>query len=254
MTSRAQVPARFALPAPRSIAALIALASLAAFGNAPLGAQSVRGTVVDAGNDRPVGGALVRVRTEGGEAVAATAADADGRFELPAVSDGVYRIDAEALGYRSYTSEPLRLGDAGPLEVRIPLAAAPVPIEGVEVTSEVVNRRIRDAVGMSPGLLRLRPIRSSVVLRHAEMGHTLADVVQYAAYPNMEVLRTRDGPCFRFRGRGCLPVYLDGARLSRSWGTVLPLDMISTVVVVLPTETVAFPEGAVHVLTYGFMR
>ncbi len=221
---------------------------------APATGQSVLGTVVDGQTGRPVGAALLTLRSGDDAAVAATVGDAQGRFQLPDADPGTYRLHVEALGYEAFRSDPVRVAAGEPVEVTLRLTAAPIPIRGVEVSNDVVNRRIRDFVGMSPGLLRLRPIRANTISDQAAMGRSLSDVIERAAFPNLEVLRTRDGPCYRFRGRGCLPIYLDGARLNRSWGSVLPLEMVHTVVVVLPTETVAFPEGAVHVLTRGVMR
>ena len=34
----------------------------------------------------------------------------------------------------------------------------------------------------------------------------------------------------------------------------IPLEMLDTIVVLLPSESVAYPSGAVHLFSAGFMR
>ena len=85
-------------------------------------------------------------------------------------------------------------------------------------------------------------------------GGGLPEMIRALQIPNMQVLRTSDGPCYQHRGRGCLPVYLDGTRLSRSSPGGMPLEMIGTVVILLPNEVIAYPAGAVHLYTVGFIR
>lgn len=72
--------------------------------------------------------------------------------------------------------------------------------------------------------------------------------------PNLQVTGSRQTPCFQFRNRGCLPVYLDGARLTRFSTRDVPLEMLGTAIVLLPNETAAYPAGGVHLFSVGFLR
>ena len=76
---------------------LLCVALLAA---GPLGAQTVRGTLVDEA-ERPVSGALVVLVYTGGEVSGGTMTDARGRFTLVAALPGRYTVRAERTGYRT---------------------------------------------------------------------------------------------------------------------------------------------------------
>lgn len=218
-------------------------------------AQTIEGRVDDAGNGRPVANALLRLVDGSGDALVATAADSVGRYRLTAPGPGRYRIEAEQLGYEAYRSGPVDVQDASEVRrVDVTLQPSPIPIGGMEVSTDVVNRRLRQVLGISPGQLRIRPIRSGTIRDHAERGDDLSEMMIWQRIPNLQVLRTREGPCYQFRGRGCLPVYLDGARVNRSSISMLPLEILSTVVVLLPNEVIAYPSGAVHLYSIGFMR
>lgn len=232
----------------------VGLGALAIPGGALVG-QTVEGRVVDATTGAPVPVALVTLVDASGRGRGATAADSAGAYRLPVPGPGSYVLRAEALGYERYESDSFSVeATDGVLPMDLPLRAVPLPIRGVEVSADQVNRRLRDFLGMSPGLLRVRPIASSTIERHAQRGETMSEMIRWLQIPNLQVISTRQGPCYQHRGRGCLPIYLDGARLSRSSPYALPLEMMSTVVIVLPNETVAWPEGAVHVFSIGFMR
>ena len=218
-------------------------------------AQAVRGRIVDAENDRPVADAVVRLLSPAGEAVRAAAADSTGLYLIAVPEPGVWRLRAEAMAYEPAQSSPFEVragSDTVALDLRV--LPRPIPLPGVEVSTDQMNRRLRQFLGMSPGQLRIRPIRTSVLEAHASRGGGLTDVMRESNIPNLQILRTRDGPCYQFRGRGCLALYLDGARLSRRSATDLPLEMLATVLVLLPNESIAYPEGAVHLFTRGFMR
>ena len=218
-------------------------------------AQAVRGHIVDTGNDRPVADAIVRLLDPAGEVVRAAAADSLGRYLVIVPEPGVWRLRVEAMAYEPKVTSPFQVGtDADTVSVDLRVTPRPIPIAGLEVSSDQLNRRIRQFLGMSPGQLRIRPIRTSVLERHASRGGDLTDVMEGANIPNLQVVRTREGPCYQFRGRGCLALYLDGARLSRRSTAELPLEMLATVVMLLPNESAGYPEGAVHLLTRGFMR
>lgn len=117
-----------------------------------------------------------------------------------------------------------------------------------------MNRRLREFLGISVGQLRVRPIRAADIQQHWSRGNSLTEMVRFRQIPSLQVFGTREGPCYQFRGRGCLVVYLDGTPLRRTPDSMLPLEMLSAVVVLLPNEVIAYPQGAVHLFTTGFMR
>ncbi len=223
--------------------------------SAPVAGQAVEGRVWDARSDRPVPNVLLRLVDEAGANRSATAADSAGRFRLPAPGPGTFRIRAEQLGYQPYEGPRIDVADSSEVRrVEVVLRPAPIELRGLEVSAEQVDSRVRGMLGINPSRLRVRPIRSATIQDYAMRGSSLPDLIRGQQIPSMEILRTRDGPCYQHRGRGCLPVYLDGTRLSRSSPIGVSLDMIGTVVIVLPNEVIAHPEGAVHLYSVGFLR
>ena len=72
----------------------------------PLGAQTVRGHVVDPVLGVPVGGALVELLNgDTGRVVAAAISDEDGNYELSATSTGRYFVTARRIGHDSVQSD-----------------------------------------------------------------------------------------------------------------------------------------------------
>lgn len=217
--------------------------------------QTVQGRVFDFVNDQRIGNALLRLVDQSGQVRTVLATDTTGGYALGVPEPGAYRVRAERPGYEPFESEPFEVQTTTEvLIVDVPMTPRPIPVRGVEVTTDVVNRRIRTFLGASPAQPRIRPIRAATIRDHATRGSTLSEMIRWQQIPNLQVLATRDGPCYQFRGRGCLPVYLDGARLGRAPNALLPLEMLSAVVVLLPNELIAYPSGAVHLFTTGFMR
>lgn len=229
-------------------------AALLALGPVAGGAQSVEGRLRDAQTGVPIPHAVIRLVDVEGEGRAASAADSLGRYRVVAPEPGVYRIRAEQLGYQALETAPFELVDSmATRTLDMTLSASPIPVRGVDVTTDAVNRRIRQTLGISPELLRVRPLRSPTIRDHVRRGNGLSEMMSLQQIPNFRVLRSRQGPCYQFRASGCLPVFLDGARLNRASVPMLPLEMVSTVVILLPNEVIAYPSGAVHLFSVGFM-
>lgn len=234
--------------------ALLLLAALGAT-SPGLHAQTVQGRISDIQNGQPIAGARVRLIDRDSEARATTSSDRTGRFTLSVPGEGVYRVRVEQLGYATLESEPFEArGSAGMVTLDLSMQPAPLAIEGVEVSADVVNRRIRQFLGTSPSLLRVRPIPLETIRRNAMQGGGVSEMMERQSIAGLQVRRSRQGPCYQMRGRGCLPVFLDGARLSAQSVMDIPLEMLGSVVVLLPNELVSYPDGAVHLLTGGFMR
>lgn len=240
-----------------SVPVLLALASVIVPVHAF--AQTFEGRVVDERDDRPVSAALIRLVDAGGTAGGVAIADTDGFYRLTAPGPGVYRLEAARLGFQNFET-PLLEGSAdGVYRIDLLLTAAPVELPGFTVetnrlSDEVADQSIRLMTGMSPASLRYAPIRASEIQRHIEMGRNLEGALRWSHASSLIVSYTTEGPCFSTRARGCLPVYLNGLQLNRDFMVDLPLDMVSTIVVLTPGETIAYSAGAILLYTEAWLR
>lgn len=217
--------------------------------------QAVEGRVLDEEDERPVPTALVRLVDESGADVAVTTADSAGRYRVEAEDPGVYRLLAERIGYETMETPLLEMERTdGTYPVDLLLRPAPIPIEGLQVTDRELDRRMRLVVGRSPRTLRWGMIGRQELLNHVERTHDLTDLMRWGNHPGIEVLETDDGPCYQVRRYGCLPAYLDGFPLTRKTFDLVPLDMLHTVVLVAPNESVTYPGGAVLMFTEAWLR
>jgi hypothetical protein len=113
------------------IAAVLLLAALAAA--LPAGAQTVRGTVVDAATEAPVAGAVVTV-LEGNRRVGRVRTADDGSFEIALRRAATVVVHGERLGYRAAASEPVEVALRETVELRLPLSEGTVALQPVTVT------------------------------------------------------------------------------------------------------------------------
>lgn len=237
---------------------LLCLALTVAAPSVAAAAQTLEGRVVDEEDDRPVASALVRLVDDGGEQRAVTVADSSGLYRIVAPGPGVYRIEAARIGYEDLQTPLLEARDAvGVYPLDLLLRRAPVPITGIEITAEQLERQLRLMIGISPRALRWDPIHREELIGHVERAHDLSAMIRWTNYPGIEVrqpLTPLDGPCYRVRRSGCLPVYLNGAPLYRQQADLVPLTMLEAVVVISPNETIRYPDGAVLMYTPAWVR
>lgn len=100
-------------------------------------AQTVSGRVLEVRSGRAVADAIVRLVDRAGAPRAVAVADAEGRYELTAPEPGGYRVRAEQLGYEIATSRSVELlAGADPVTVDVTMTPAPLPIEGIEVSTD----------------------------------------------------------------------------------------------------------------------
>lgn len=100
----------------------------------PAGAQTVRGSVVEEGTGRPVGGALVVLVAGGGNA-AVGLTDAAGGFALAAPAPGRYTLRVERIGHRAASAE-VEAQAGATVEVRITLAPEAFVLPPLRVTAD----------------------------------------------------------------------------------------------------------------------
>lgn len=219
------------------------------------GAQVFQGRVLDAEDDAPVAVALVRLLDVAGQDVAVALADSLGRYRLEAPEPGTYRLVAERIGYA--------LSDTPLLEVANPEGVYPVdlsarrvalPIAGIEVTVQrqrELERAINLVVGTNPRSLRTPPIPRRVIEDHLAKSHDLSDIVRWSDAPIVVRGFGRDR-CFQYR-RSCMSVYLNGVRLNPDFYDTLPLEMVETIVVVGPGESLHYGSSLL-IYTAGWLR
>ncbi len=107
--------------------------TLCVSGAAGLGAQVVRGTVVEEESRRRVAGALVQLLGAGDSIRASAVTGENARFALSQVSPGTYRLRMLRIGYRAWTSEPITLAAGQVVDDTIAIPAVPVVLDEITV-------------------------------------------------------------------------------------------------------------------------
>lgn len=100
----------------------------------PLGAQTIRGVLVD-DRDAPVPGALMVLVYPGGVSRAGAITDAQGRFRLVAALPGRYTVRAERTGYRTVEAQ-VELGAGQTADVRLVTGIQAFVLPAVEAVGE----------------------------------------------------------------------------------------------------------------------
>lgn len=238
------------------IAALAVLLTSLVPGPAP--GQVLEGHVLDESDDEPVTSAYIRLTRGDGTPAAVAFTDSAGGYRLAVPSPGEYKIEVQSLGYQRFESALLAIQDPErtyPLD--LVLTPQAIPVEGITVEAErlaEVKRTIRTTIGMDPASLRMPLIPPSEIRRHAEMGHDVADVIQWAQAPMIEINEDGGGVCFLHRLGRCLPVYLDGARIHSESIGVISLEMIEAALILDDNETIQYPDGAILLFSRGWVR
>ena len=201
---------------------------LSLLASASLGAQSVRGVVVDDSTKLPVDGAVVTLREADGGAIARTTrTDSVGGFIIHAARPGSYRVHAARIGYRPLTSEVVKLGLGQLVVMRLrmtTIAQQLIPVRIVE------RRSLKAAELMSATGFDLRESKGLGLFlngeRLAAMGHDggreiLATQLQPTIYVRNdpvlgEVIRMREG-----LGECAPEIFLDGRLLATAPDAVI---------------------------------
>ena len=138
---------------------------LAVLSSAPLAAQEIRGVVRDV-EGRPL--AQAQVLALPGARSALT--DAEGRFRLPGIAAGRYRVEVSLIGYAP-VSLAVDVGGGGlePLELR--LKATPLTLGGIEVTAS--------GTGRVPAAVMQATSQLSGKALDRELSGTLAQTLRY---------------------------------------------------------------------------
>jgi len=149
----------------RTLSGLSAALALVA---APLGAQTVRGVLVDEAA-RPVPGALVVLVDSGGVGSGGAVTDAQGRFTLAAAAAGRYNVRAERTGYRT-AEAGVELAAGQTVEVRLTTGVRAFVLPTVDVVGQS-RCTVRPGRGMAAYALwdeARKALASTAVLQDAE--------------------------------------------------------------------------------------
>ncbi|CAA9309311.1 MAG: hypothetical protein AVDCRST_MAG68-1178, partial [uncultured Gemmatimonadetes bacterium] len=119
----------------------------------PLGAQAVRGVVVEQSGTTPVAGALVSLVDAAGKVRAEVLTDAAGRYLLRAPSAGTYRLRTDRVGYRSATASAVELADGATVERTLRASAEHVQLEALVATAERRRCTVRPTEGAETATL-----------------------------------------------------------------------------------------------------
>ena len=120
---------------------ILAAAALAAVAPNAVRAQSVRGRVVEAGTGAALTGVQVRLLPEAtGVAAPQTVTDSAGAFYL-AAPPGLYRVQAERLGFAAVVTDTLRLAGREAVDVVLRMAVQAVVLEPMVIVARVPDAR-----------------------------------------------------------------------------------------------------------------
>lgn len=221
-------------------------------------AQTLRGRVLEAGTDRPVPRAVVRLLDDVRQPVALALSDSTGFYLVTLPAPGRYALSVEAFGFAPFESDLILVADTGLHLVDLEVEPAPLEIAGLEVSAErrsEIEQGLKLVLGVSgTGVLRTPPILRDRIQWHVDRGHGLVDLVRREGPPSLTVRHTSDGVCIQLRGRGCLPAYLNGMRVPRGMADGLPLDLAEVVVVLHAGESPQYAAGAVLLYTRGWVN
>ncbi|HEX2206941.1 MAG TPA: carboxypeptidase-like regulatory domain-containing protein [Longimicrobium sp.] len=141
---------------------------VALFAAGPLGAQTVRGVLVDEAA-RPVPSAIVALVYPGGSVSRGTMTNAQGRFTLVAALPGRYTVRAERTGYRT-AEVVVNLGAGETVDVRLATAIQAFVLPTVDVVGES-RCTVRPGRGMAAYTLweeARKALNSAAYLQDAE--------------------------------------------------------------------------------------
>jgi hypothetical protein len=114
----------------------IAIAVLALLGAAPVGAQTIRGTVIEETSKLPIQSVLITlVDASGADLLPGVRTDSMGTFIIHANQAGTWRVKGMRLGYRPMTSEPVSLAVGALAVVRLrmtTIAQQLLPVQVIE--------------------------------------------------------------------------------------------------------------------------
>jgi hypothetical protein len=197
-----------------------------------LPAQQVSGVALEAGSNRPLPFVEVAVM-DGKKQVAAAVSDAAGRFVVPLMHSGTFKVRARLLGYRAFTSDNIAVAANEDVRTELVLAVDAIPIEPLRVTARA---QMESAYLASMGYYDRQRAGLGHFVSRAQIEKrnpaVLSEVL--SSVPGVKLTRADRGAQKRSeitftRGmssmRQCMPaIFIDGA-LMRSGGNLRPNEL-----------------------------
>ena len=139
----------------------------------------LRGRVLDATTEEPVSAATISIIGGDDVALVTSSTGARGRFSLPVLDSGTFRVRAGQLGYRTAVSDPVRLSPRDTVEIDLWLTPAPVLLDSILVSVRRAGRSLRAGEQLVYGRLldddTRSPITGGIVRLVAERRSAVAD-------------------------------------------------------------------------------
>jgi hypothetical protein len=182
-----------------------------------LGAQTIRGQVIDESTGRPLQSVLLTLLDPDGRDVdPGSRSNEHGVFTLHAPGAGDWRVSAVRIGYWRVTSETVSLGDGEVVTARIVMAhgARAVDPAAIEARRRYSMTELASTVGFD--LRRAQP--SGTFFTAEELGRYAAfeDIARAGRTPTLTIGGALAARVLHMRvqGRRCFPwLYLDGSAL-----------------------------------------
>ncbi|MBA3557640.1 MAG: carboxypeptidase regulatory-like domain-containing protein [Gemmatimonadaceae bacterium] len=242
----------------RLLAVLLACAIL----TPSLGAQTLRGKLVDEKTGEPVTGVAVTLLDSSGKLLQQTRSDTGGTFVLSAASAGTYSFRTRRIGYKSDSSPALFLRTAETLEFDFLMTVIPISLSEQRITARRQYVKALDSRTISGRLIRRRDFEKLL-----PGARDVIEVIRWQNIPGVHVQLLADREsCLRLTreraatgnvggvggetlfsddpvARGCMEVYVNDARVM-SLQDIDP-QSVETIVVLKPGEAGAlFGTGA----------
>lgn len=196
-----------------------------------LGAQSIQGLILVAGDTVGVDGVSVTLLDQEGQALFQVQSDPSGRFRIPLQAAGSYGLSLIRLGFRSFQAEVV-VGEREMVEVELRMSEEAIPLDPLVVTArrvirqgtldEYYDRMERNRHrGMGQFITR-EEVDASPVATTTHLLATIPGVYMEPSGHSGWVIRMRE------RGDYCTPdYYLDG--LPTTWERLPPMEDIEGV-------------------------
>jgi hypothetical protein len=210
-------------------------------------AQIVQGRITDELAGQPLHAVEVRLLTADGDVAAVAVSDSVGSYAVRAPRGGVYRVQADLLGYLQLRSPLLDLPEGRTVTADFEMPNDPIELEGLRVEVEAMER-IREEL-RSYGV-RVEALREGFVdaetIASIPSASDFGKVLQWRSVPGMRVVRSDDlsggagNPwvCVRLiAGRPeCAVTVLNGTRITLEAAYLVPAEALQAIAVLTPQD------------------
>ncbi len=223
----------------------VCAALLATVSAASLEAQTIRGSVTDEEQSRPVAGADVRLLDEQRNLVARAASGPEGHFALPA-DPGNYYLIVDFLGLRRLESPLFSLGEDRDVTIDFELPTDPIELEGLRVAADRLEEIKAEVArfGVRADNIGERFVDAETIARRAT-ARNFGHVLQWQSIPQMRVYNSTDYGlseepyvCVKLRmnSERCAVTVLNGGLITLETAAAIPPEAIEAMVVLDPYE------------------